>query len=271
MNMLQAIVYGIVQGLTEFLPISSSAHLRIVPALLNWPDPGAAFTANVQIGTLIAVLYFFRKDLSAVVSGLSAGLKDRSKRSSVEFILGQGMIIGTVPIIVFGLLLKHYIERDLRDMKVVAAAMIVLALILWAAEKVGRKNRAGSDLTVKDGLIIGLWQALALIPGCSRSGSTISGGLVQGFQRFDAARISFLLSIPSIFLAAVYEAYGSRKEFSGIVPQLLVANVVSGVVGFICIAWLMKLLQTKTTMPFIIYRVALGIALFAMIAQGIKL
>lgn len=269
MDLIQAIVYGVLQGLTEFLPVSSSAHIRIAPALLGWQDPGAAFTANIQLGTLVAVFLYFWSDLKGAWKGWTAGLRDREKRETPEYRLGWAIAIGSVPIIVLGVLLKDLIENQFRSLFVVAGMLIGMAGLLALAEWKGRKSRGLADVTWKDGLMVGLWQAVALIPGASRSGSTITGAMFLGFERATAARFSFLLSVPSIFLAAVYTAYGSRKEFSGdLLMPLLVANVFSFAVGYACIAFLIKFLQTKTNLVFILYRVALGAAILGLIFGG---
>ncbi len=269
MGLLEAIVYGIIQGLTEFLPISSTAHIRIVPSLLGWQDPGASFTAVIQLGTLLAVLIYFRKDLVDVLSGwiksFTGGPKD-----TLEAKIGWGIFIGTLPIVVFGFLFKDQIKSaGVRSLYVVATMLIVMGIVLLIAEKMSKRTREFSDLTVKDGIWVGFWQAVALLPGASRSGSTISGALFAGLTRPTAARFSFLLSIPSIFAAAALEVVQERKQLlgAGLMPTL-VATVVSFFVGYAAIAYLMKLLQSKSTMGFIIYRVALGVILIVLLQSG---
>lgn len=268
MGVLEAIVYGIVQGLTEFLPISSTAHLRIVPSLLGWQDPGAAFTAVIQLGTLLAVLIYFRKDLVDVFLGWVKSFS--GPKDTVEAKVGWGIVIGTLPIVILGFAFKHQIKSDaVRSLYVVAASLIVMGIVLFIAEKVGSRKREFDQLTAKDGLVVGLWQAIALIPGASRSGSTISGALFSGLSRPTAARFSFLLSIPSVLAAGLYELMQERKELlgAGLAPTLI-ATVISFVVGYASIAYLMKLLQTKSTMGFVIYRIALGILLIALLQMG---
>lgn len=265
---LQAVVYGVVQGLTEFLPISSTAHIRIVPTLFGWQDPGAAFTANIQLGTLAAVLIYFFGDLRSTLRGWMRGLRSKEARQEAEYRLGWSILLGTIPIVIFGFLFKDAIEKDLRSLTVVAGGLIGMALLLAISERVGKKERGLSTVTLKDGLVVGLFQAMALIPGCSRSGSTITGALFSGFDRATAARFSFLLSLPAILLAGLYTTYEHRAEFAAQATELLVANVVSLAVGYACIAWLMKLLQSKSTMGFVIYRVILGAAILAAIFSG---
>lgn len=268
MGLLEAVVYGILQGLTEFLPISSTAHIRIAPSLLGWQDPGAAFTAVIQIGTLLAVLLYFRKDLGDVLRGWVKSFG--GDRGTVEAKVGWGIVIGTLPIVIFGFLFKDQIKSDaVRSLYVVATMLIVMGIVLAIAERFAPRKREFVDLTVKDGMWVGLWQAIALIPGASRSGSTISGALFAGLSRTTAARFSFLLSIPSILAAALLELAEERHELlgAGLMPTL-VATVVSFVVGYASIAYLMKLLQTKSTVGFIVYRVALGVLLLVLLQTG---
>lgn len=268
MGILEAIVYGILQGLTEFLPISSTAHIRIFPSLVGWSDPGAAFTAVIQVGTLLAVLIYFRSDLVGVLRGWARSLG--SRQDSPESRIGWGIVLGTLPIVFFGFLFKEQIKSDaVRSLYVVATMLILMGLVLLAAEKLTAHRREFDQLTVKDGIWVGLWQAVALIPGASRSGSTISGALFAGLSRPTAARFSFLLSIPSVLAAAVLELAQERHELmqAGMAPTL-VATVVSFIVGYASIAFLMKLLQTKSTMGFIVYRVALGIVLLLLLQSG---
>ena len=268
MSLLQAIVLGIVQGLTEFLPISSTAHLLIVPRLLGWDDPGAAFSAVIQIGTLAAVLAYFWRDIVriglAVVSGLARG----RPLESPDARLGWMIAVATIPIVVCGLLFEDHIESTLRSLYVVAAAMIVLALVLAIAEQyLQRRARRGlplkeiSGATWWDAVAIGLAQALALVPGTSRSGATITAGLFCGFSREAAARFSFLCSLPSIFAAGVYELYREREALFATqddATNLAVATIVSAIVGYWSIGFLLRLLRTRTTLPFIVYRLALA-------------
>lgn len=269
MDLIQAIILGIVQGLTEFLPISSTAHLRIIPALLNWQDPGAAFTAVIQLGTLLAVLIYFRQDLGQAFMGWVHGLKGGEAAKTHEAKMGWAIFIGTLPIVVLGFAFKHPIEERLRSLEVIGWSLIVMAVVLLVAEKVGQRTKKLKDVKPSDGLVVGLWQAVALIPGASRSGSTISGSLFDGFTRSAAARFSFLLSVPSVFAAAAYELVKYRHEFGGslFVPAL-VANVFSFVVGYWAIGFLIKFLQSKGLLVFVAYRVLLGALILVLIHTG---
>ena len=205
MSLLEAIVLGIVQGVTEFLPISSTAHLKIVPALLGWEDPGAAYSAVIQLGTVAAVLVYFARDLLRLTKAFIAGLIARAPLGSEDSRLAWFVGLGTIPIGVLGLLFKKRIEGEFRSLYVIAGSLIVLAVVLFIIERTASHKRTLSEMTLRDGLIIGAWQALALIPGSSRSGTTITGGLSLGFNRESAARYSFLLSIPSTGLAGVFQ------------------------------------------------------------------
>ena len=209
-KIIEGIIYGIIQGLTEFIPISSTAHIRILPALLHWDDPGAAYTAVIQIGTLIATLVYFRNDIGELIKGFFGALKTRDFITDPFARLSMLIIVGTIPISIFGLTLKKYIEGDFRGLYVVAGSLIGLAILLFIAEKMASKKKDLKDITVWDGIIIGFAQAVALIPGSSRSGVTITAGLFSGLKRETAARYSFLLSIPAVALSGVYELYSER-------------------------------------------------------------
>jgi undecaprenyl-diphosphatase len=267
--MIQAIALGIIQGLTEWLPISSTAHLRIVPALVGWPDPGAAFTAAIQLGTLVAVLVYFWKDLVTILLGWIGGLMRSAERSTSEYRLGWGIFLGTVPIIVCGVLLKNTIENQARSLWIVATALIAMGLVLAVAEQVGKRTRAMNEASVKDGIWVGIWQAIALIPGASRSGSTLAGALFAGFDRETSARYAFVLSVPSVLGAGVYSLSSHRNELIGsnLMP-ILVANLFSFVVGYATIAYFMKFLKSHSTLVFVGYRITLGLALFGLILTG---
>jgi undecaprenyl-diphosphatase len=269
-NIIKAFVYGVIQGLTEFIPISSTAHIRVIPALLKWGDPGAAFTAVIQIGTLIATLIYFRQDIFYMVSGFLNALKTRKffeDPYSRMFIL---IIVGTLPISIFGLAFKRFIEGDARGLYVVSASLIGLAVILFIAEKISSKKKEFTEITVKDGLIIGLVQALALIPGSSRSGVTITAGLFCGLKRDVTARFSFLLSIPAVGLSGLYELYSERNTLlNENALNLAIATVVSGIVGYIAIAFLINYLKTRSNLIFIIYRVLLGLIILFLLSTGV--
>ncbi len=269
-EILKAVVLGIIQGTTEFIPISSTAHLRVVPALLGWQDIGAAYTAVMQIGTLIATVIYFRKDVSSLFDGFRLAVRSRDFLSNSRSRVFLLIIIGTIPIGICGLLLKKFIEGDARGLYVISAALIVLAVILYIAEKTGSRTKTISEMTVKDGLIIGLAQALALIPGSSRSGVTITAGLFMGLKRDDAARYSFLLSLPAIGLSGIYELYKERSILlNESIVGLTIATVVSGIVGYYSIDFLLSYLRTRSNLIFIIYRIALGILILALLSAGV--
>jgi len=278
MSLLEAIVLAVVQGLTEFLPISSTAHLRIVPALVGWEDPGAAFSAVIQIGTLAAVLTYFWRDVVRILSAMLADLSRGKLATTHDAMLGWMIGVGTVPIIVCGLAFKHEIETTLRSLYVVTTALIVLALLLAAIELVVRRRVADGDagrsvdeVTWRDAIVVGFAQAAALVPGTSRSGSTIFGGLCCGLSREAAARFSFLLSIPSIAAAGLYQLMSAREELlasQSQVVNLVTALVVSAAVGYATIPWLLGFLRTHSTFLFIGYRLALAAVLLGLLATG---
>jgi undecaprenyl-diphosphatase len=266
---LEAIILGLVQGLTEFLPVSSSAHLRIIgPLLPSGGDPGAAFTAITQLGTEAAVLLYFRKDILRIALAWIRSLGDAS-RSNPDARMGWLIIIGTLPISILGLVFKDYIEGSLRNLYLTATMLIVFALILAAADKLGRKERKLDQLTWTQGLIFGCAQALALIPGVSRSGGTITAGLIMGYTREAAARYSFLLAVPAVIASGFYQLYRSWGEpgvFSG--GPTLLATVIAFVVGYGVIVVFLKLVSTKSYMPFVYYRIALGLGVMALLGMG---
>jgi len=279
MTLWQAIVLGIVQGLTEFLPVSSTAHLRVVPELLGWDDPGAAFTAVIQCGTLLAVLAYFRRDIARI----GFAWLDETRRGqfgrSLDGRMGWMMIVATVPIVVCGLAFKDYIERDLRNLYVIAWALIGLSILLVAAELLTRwRLRRGQHLkeldqvSWNDAVLVGTAQAVALVPGVSRSGATITGGLLMGLNRETAARFSFLLSLPAILAAGLYELYKERAVLlasQADILNLVVCTVVSGVVGYAAIAGLLAFLRTRTLYIFVVYRILLGGLLLWLLHAGI--
>lgn len=272
MTVFESIVLGIVQGLTEFLPISSTAHLRVVPALLGWKDPGAAWTAVVQLGTILAVLIYFRADLVKIAAASLRGLSSRQPLATHEGRLGIGIVLGTVPIVALGLAFKSAIEHELRSLWVVSSALISVAFVMaWAERRAKRAGEGRTEPTIGDALVIGLAQACALVPGVSRSGSTISAGLLRGLDRAEAARFSFLLSIPAITGAGLKELHElSRSGLGGAErTPLVVGTVVSFVVGYAAIAGLMAFLRSHSTWSFIVYRVLLGALLVALLAAGV--
>lgn len=268
MSFLEAVVLGIVQGLTEFLPVSSSAHLRIVPALLGWEDPGSAFTAVTQLGTMAAVVIYFARDLWEITSTWVRSLFDRELRGTLEARMGWYLILATVPIVVFGYTFRDQIETGARDLRVIGTTLIVLAVLLAIADRVGRRTRELEDVDGRAAFVVGFAQALALVPGVSRSGATITAGLFAGFTREAAARFSFLLSIPAVVLSGLYTA---PDVVSGDGPGLAataVATAVAFVVGYAAIAWLLKYLAHHSTMVFVIYRIALGVLVLGLVASG---
>jgi len=266
MNTIEAVVLGTVQGLTEFIPVSSSAHLRIVPALLGWDDPGAAFTAVLQLGSLVAVIGYFLKDLIEMARASIAAITDRSKPPSPAARHLLYIIVGTIPVAVLGTLLKHRIENDFRALAIIAAAQIIFGIGLGVADMKSRKTRTFDDIILRDAIIIGCAQALALVPGASRSGVTLIAALALGFERAAAARFSFLLSVPAVAGAGLKELHVvlHARDVSG--STLAIGLAVTVVVSYASIAWLLKFLRTRTTMPFVVYRVALGALIFALLA-----
>jgi undecaprenyl-diphosphatase len=263
------VIYGIVQGLTEFLPVSSTAHLRIVQA---WLDPHekqsafTAFTAVIQLGTTLAIVLYFWRELFHIAVAWARGLFDRSVRGTLEYRMGWYLILATIPVSVFGLVFNKQIETGARNLWIIAIALIVLALLLMVAEFVGRRDREEEDITVKDAIFVGTAQALALIPGASRSGTTITAGLFRGLDRATAARFSFLLSIPAVVLSALYEARKIGEKGAPGAGLTGVALVFAFVVGLASIAWLMRWISKHSTFIFIGYRIALGALLIALLS-----
>ncbi len=270
MGLLEATVLGIVQGLTEFLPISSTAHVRIVPALFGWADPGASFTAVIQLGTLLAVLIYFRSDLARAFMGWCRSFRGGEHLRTADARLGWAAFVGTIPVVVLALLYKDWIREDSRSLYVVAWALIGLAVLLAVAEVVGKRLRQVEDARVLDGWVVGLFQAIALIPGASRSGSTITGALFMGFDRAAAARFSFILSTPAILTSGLFELFDQRKEILTIgVAPVVVSTLFSFVAGYAAIAFLISYLKTHSTAVFIVYRIALGLVLLFLLWKGV--
>jgi undecaprenyl-diphosphatase len=269
LSWLQAIVLGISQGLTEFLPISSTAHTLVVSKLLGWPDPGAAFTAVTQIGTELAVVIYFRRDIVRILKAWSASIVNTQMRSNADAKMGWYVIVGTIPISVAGLAFKSSIETTARNLWLVAGALIFMGVLLGIADRYAKHTKNESNLNAKTAILFGLGQALALIPGVSRSGATITAGLAMGFKRDVVARYSFLLAIPAVFASAALTAGDiSSDEFVNW-PATIVATIVAFVVGYFVIASLMKYLQTRTFLPFVIYRISLGTLLLILLATGV--
>jgi undecaprenyl-diphosphatase len=275
-------VLGIVQGLTEFLPISSTGHLRIVPALVGWDDPGAAFTAVTQLGTMAAVVIYFRDDLfrigmswlgslRSLRDGSSGSLRARFTRLDLNARLGWYILFATIPIGIFGLAFKDQIENGARDLYLIGSAMIVGGLVLLAADEVGKRDRGIEQVEARDGAAVGLAQTLALVPGVSRSGATISAGLFMGLDRTTAARFSFLLSVPAVVLSGLFELAGilSGSEKQDVsTAKLAIATVLAFVVGYAAIAWLLRYLTSHSTIVFVVYRVILGSLVLVLVSTG---
>jgi len=268
MRDLHAIVEGIVQGLTEFLPISSTAHLRIVPAFFGWPDPGAAFTAVIQLGTTAAVLLYFRHDLWRIARSWLRSLRDPALRGDLDARMGWYIILGTIPIAIFGFIFRDQIETGARNLYLIGSALITLGLVLYAADEVGRRTRTLEQINRDDGVTIGFAQALALIPGVSRSGATISAGLFRGFDRPSAARYSFLLSVPAVVLSGLFELRKIGGAHQPDVGAVIIATLVAFVVGYASIAFLLRYLVRHTMLLFVVYRVVLGVVVIALTAGG---
>ncbi len=272
MSVLEAIVLGIVQGLSEFLPISSTAHLRIVPAVLGWGDPGAAFTAVTQLGTIAAVLIYFRADLWRISRAWLGSLRSPRGDHGIDARLGWYIIAGTVPIAVLGLLLEDQIETSARSLYVIAAALIAFSAVMTLSERVATQHRNVDSIRLRDGVLLGFAQALALVPGISRSGATIAAGLFLGLDRAGAARFSFLLSIPAIVLSGVFQLLsilgGPEAGETALVP-LLLATVLAFVSGYLSIAFLLRFLVNHSVNVFVGYRVVLGVIVVVLVSTGL--
>lgn len=266
----KAVFLGTLQGLTEFLPISSSAHLRIFPELFGWGDPGAAFTAVIQIGTELAVLIYFRKDIWRIATAWLRSLVNPEYRGHIDARMGWYVIVGSIPIVFLGILLKDVIESDFRNLWVIGTALIVLGIILGVADRISRDNRAMNALGLRDAVLMGAAQACALIPGVSRSGATISMGRLLGFERETATRFAFLLAIPAVVGAGLFEMKeipnGANSYGWG---PTITATVVSFVVGYLTIAWLLRYVSTRSYLPFVAYRVMLGAGVLILLATGV--
>lgn len=267
MSILQAIILGIVQGLTEFMPISSSAHLIIVPHLLGWEEHSLTFDVALHLGTLFAVVIYFHADLRHLLLDWLSSIRDRSLKSPYAR-LAWLIILGTIPAGIAGLLFEDVIATTLRDVRVAGVTLILLGILLYIAERVGARKKALADLTWQDSLWIGIGQALALIPGVSRSGSTLTAGLFRGIRRDDAARYSFLLGTPIIAAAGLQQTVKVAR--AGLPPDerlTFIAGMISAaIVGFLTIAFLLRYLRRHSTLPFIAYRISLGIVLLLFFA-----
>ena len=269
MGGVEAVVLGAIQGLTEFLPVSSTAHLRIVPALVGWDDPGAAFTAVTQLGTTLAVLIYFRRDLARILVTWARSLRRPELRSELDARLGWYIGLGTIPIGIFGLAFKDQIENEARNLYLIGGALVVVGLVLLVAERVGTRERPLDQVTPADAAYVGLAQAAALIPGVSRSGATISAGLFRGLERPAAARYSFLLSIPAIVLSGLLELSHIGDGDGPGPAATAVATVIAFAVGYAAIAWLLRFLATHSVSVFVGYRIALGALVIALAATDV--
>ncbi|MER6466392.1 undecaprenyl-diphosphate phosphatase [Streptomyces sp. NPDC093272] len=281
MSWFESLILGLVQGLTEFLPVSSSAHLRLTAAFSGWKDPGAAFTAITQIGTEAAVLIYFRKDIGRIVSAWFRSLFDKAVRGDHDAKMGWLVIVGSIPIGLLGVTLKDQIEGPFRDLRITATMLIVVGIVIGVADRMAARDEKGGrhrapkqrktleNLSVKDGLIYGFCQACALIPGVSRSGATISGGLFMGYRREAAARYSFLLAIPAVLASGAFEVKDSVGEGHVAWGPTLFATVIAFASGYAVIAWFMKWISNKSFMPFVWYRIALGVVIIALVSADV--
>jgi len=271
MTIIEAIVLGLVQGLTEFIPVSSTAHLLIVPSILGWGDPGAAVSAVIQFGTLLAAIIYFFRDIVRLIGGFFRGLITRRPLADVDSREAWLVVIGTIPIVVLGLLFKKHIESTFRGLWIVTTMVIVVAILMQIAEWYAKRQqlRQFDDMTVMDAVVIGLGQCLALIPGSSRSGSTIMPAIFRGIDRPTAARYSFLLSIPAVGGAGVLELFKERHALGALGwTPIAIAIAVAFISGYASIWFLIRYLRSHTTHVFIYYRYALGIAMIAMLMTG---
>ncbi|QZZ26497.1 undecaprenyl-diphosphate phosphatase [Streptomyces sp. ST1015] len=281
MSWFESLILGLVQGLTEFLPVSSSAHLRLTAAFSGWKDPGAAFTAITQIGTEAAVLIYFRKDIGRIIGAWCKSLFKKELRSDHDAKMGWLVIVGSIPIGVLGLTLKDQIEGPFRDLRITATMLIVIGVVMGVADRLAARDEADrrhrapkqrkalENLGVKDGLIFGLCQACALVPGVSRSGATITGGLFMGYKREAAARYSFLLAIPAVLASGLFETKDALESDHVSWGPTIFATGIAFVTGYVVISWFMKFISTKSFMPFVYYRVALGVVIIALVGWGL--
>ena len=269
-DLLIAVFLGVLQGLTEFLPISSSAHLRIFPEMFGWGDPGAAFTAVIQIGTELAVLIYFRKDIWRIGSTWFRSLFRAEFRGHIDSRMGWFIIIGSTPIVILGILLKDIIEEDFRNLWIIGTTLIVLGILLGIADKMSADRKVIRDLSLRDAILMGLAQACALIPGVSRSGATITMGRFLGYEREAATRYAFLLAIPAVVGAGLFELkeipHGDNAYGWG---PTIVATVVAFIVGYAAIAWLLRYVSTNSYLPFVIYRIGLGSLTLILVGAGV--
>ncbi|MFJ9632685.1 undecaprenyl-diphosphate phosphatase [Streptomyces sp. NPDC101175] len=281
MSWFESLILGLVQGLTEFLPVSSSAHLRLTAAFSGWKDPGAAFTAITQLGTEAAVLIYFRQDVGRILAAWFRSLTNKEMRRDHDAQMGWLVIVGSIPIGVLGVTLKDHIEGPFRDLRITATMLIVMGVVIGVADRLAARDETGGrhrapkqrktlvDLNARDGLLYGVCQAMALVPGVSRSGATISGGLFMGYTREAAARYSFLLAMPAVLASGAFELKDAAEEGHIAWGPTMFATVVAFAVGYAVIAWFMKFISHKSFMPFVWYRIALGIVIIALVTAGV--
>ncbi len=273
MSWVQVVVLSIVQGLTEFLPISSSSHLAIVSRVFFAGDAGASFTAVSQLGTEAAVIIYFARDIGRILKAWFNGLLIKAHRDNVDYRLGWYVIIGTLPIVLLGVAFKDLIRGEVRNLWIIATAMLVFSAVIAAAEYVGRQNRHVEQLRWSDGLLVGIAQCLALVPGVSRSGSTISAGLFLGLDRELSARFGFLLGIPAVVASGLFSLpdafHPVTQGMSATGAQLIISVVIAFVVGFVAVAWLLRFVAHHAMYWFVGYRVILALTVMALLATGV--
>ncbi|AWB85071.1 undecaprenyl-diphosphatase [Corynebacterium liangguodongii] len=271
MSWLQVIVLSVVQGLTEFLPVSSSGHLRIISQLLWGEDAGASFTAVIQLGTELAVLVFFAKEIWQILAGWCRGIVDKNKRG-FDYRMGWMVIVGTIPVALLGVVLKDLIRENFRNLWITATVLIVFSFVFILAERRGTKARGYEELRMRDAVIMGLWQCLALIPGVSRSGGTISGGLFLNLDREVATRFSFFLAIPAVLASGIFslpDAFAPQAGQAASGAQLLVGSAIAFVLGYVSIAWLLKFVANHSFAWFAAYRIPLGLIVMVLLGAGV--
>ncbi|MGL4610859.1 MAG: undecaprenyl-diphosphate phosphatase [Trueperaceae bacterium] len=269
MSWYEAVILGIVQGLTEFLPISSSGHLRIVPALFGWDDPGAAFTAVTQLGTMAAILIYYRNDIWRITNVWLRSLSNPELRQNLDARMGWYVICGTIPIVILGLVFQNQIESVARDLRLIAANLIILGIILLIADQRGRNHKKLENLSFFDAMMYGFAQAVALIPGVSRSGATMTAGLFLGYDRASAARYSFLLSIPAVVASGVFQIGDIGKGDGAGLAATAIATLLAFISGYASIAWLMRYVSNNSFFPFVVYRVILGVLVAFLLFAGV--
>ncbi len=272
LEIIKAVVYGVIQGFFAWLPVSSVAHVKIIPVLLGWEDPGPAYSAVLQMGTMVAVLIYFYHDLKKIGLSVIDAIKHKNFKTNHDARLFVYIILGTIPIIIFGVLFQKQIKAEFRGMYVMAAGLIVFGILLYISERYSKLSRTVEEITLKDTIIIGLMQVLALIPGCSRSGSTITAGFFRNLNRESAARFSFLLGLPAFFLAGMFELFKEKDSLMGPnahTMSLIVGTLVSAVVGYLSVWFLLSYVRKHSLMIFVVYRIALGVIIIVLVSMNI--